>query len=82
MEIQATLKIKFGELWGSFRSCPWITCKQSHCRSLAGRYFYETENVLWAGFGPVGNTEKIKCWADYEQLLRTFFYVIIGKKNV
>jgi hypothetical protein len=25
--------------------------------------------VIWAGFGPIGNTEK-KVWADYEQLLR------------
>ena len=28
-----------------------------------------TEIEIWAGFGPVGNTEK-KNWADYEQLLR------------
>ena len=27
-------------------------------RSRAGRHFYGTENVIWAGFGPVGNTEK------------------------
>ena len=24
----------------------------------AGRHFYGTENEIWAGFGPVGNTEK------------------------
>ena len=33
---------------------------------------YGTEIEIWAGFGPVGNTEK-KIWADYEQLLRLFF---------
>ena len=27
-------------------------------RSRAGRHFYGTENEIWAGFGPVGNTEK------------------------
>ena len=34
--------------------------------------FYGTEIEIWAGFGPVGNTEK-KNWADYEQLLRAVF---------
>ena len=27
-------------------------------RSCAGRHFYGTEYVIWAGFGPVGNTGK------------------------
>ena len=27
-------------------------------RSRAGRYFHRNENVIWACFGPVGNTEK------------------------
>ena len=27
-------------------------------KSHAGRHFYETENVIWAGFGPIGYTEK------------------------
>ena len=27
-------------------------------RNSAGRHFYGTENEIWAGFGPVGNTEK------------------------
>ena len=44
-------------------------------RSHAGRHFYGTENEIWAGFGPVGNTEK-KLGADYEQLLRVFFHVL------
>ena len=39
---------------------------KSLCRSCAGTHFYGTENVIWAGYGPIGNTEK-KVWADYEQ---------------
>ena len=27
-------------------------------RSRVGRHFYGTENKIWAGFVPVGNTEK------------------------
>ena len=49
-------------------------------RSPAGRHFYETKSVIWAGSGPVGNTEKI-IWADYEQLLRAFFLCFHGQKN-
>jgi hypothetical protein len=30
----------------------------SLCRSCAGRHFYGTENVIWASFGPIDNTEK------------------------
>ena len=37
-------------------------------RSHAGRHFNETENVIWAGFGPIGSTEK-KLEADYEEVL-------------
>ena len=48
-------------------------------RSRAGIYFYGTENEIWAGFRPVGNTEK-KMGADYEQLLMVvFFHVFRGK---
>jgi hypothetical protein len=31
---------------------------KSFYRSRAGRHFYGTENEIWAGFGPDGNTEK------------------------
>ena len=31
--------------------------------------FYGTGIEIWAGYGPIGNTEKI-VWDDYEQLLR------------
>ena len=40
--------------------------------------FYGTEIEIWAGFGPVGNTEK-KNWADYEQLLRAVFLCFQGQ---
>ena len=36
--------------------------------------FYGTDIEIWAGFGSVRSTEK-KCWADYEQLLRVFFFM-------
>ena len=38
---------------------------------------YGTEIEIWAGFGPVGYTEKIN-WANYEQLLRAVFHVFMG----
>ena len=31
-------------------------------RSRARRHFYGTENVIWVGFGPIGNTEKKYFW--------------------
>ena len=31
---------------------------KSLCRSRVGRHFYGTENKIWAGFVPVGNSEK------------------------
>ena len=42
----------------------------------AGSHLYGTEKVIWAGFGPVGKTEKKM--ADYEQLLRAFFSCFQG----
>ena len=36
------------------------TPAKSLYRSRAGRHFFETENMIWAGFGPIGNTEKKK----------------------
>jgi hypothetical protein len=43
-------------------------------KSCAGRLLFctRTENVIRAGFGPVGSTVK-KVWANYEQLLRAIF---------
>ena len=57
-----------------------MTVSKSLYRSRAGRYFYGTENVIWAGFGPVGNTEKI-IWANYEQLLRAVFSWFYGQNK-
>ena len=42
--------------------------------------FHGTEIEIWAGFGPVGNTEK-KIWADYDQFLRAVFSCIQGQKK-
>ena len=42
--------------------------------------FYGTEVEIWAGFGPVGNTENIFL-ADYEELLRAVFSCFHGQKN-
>ena len=39
--------------------------------------FYGTGIEIWAGFGPVGITEK-KIWADCEQFLTRFFNVFRG----
>ena len=40
--------------------------------------FYGTGIEIWAGFGPVGITEK-KIGDDYEQRLRPFFSCFHGK---
>ena len=45
-------------------------------RNHAGRHLYGTENIIWAGFGLIGNTEK-KIWTDYEQLFGAFFLKIL-----
>ena len=37
------------------------------------------EIEIWAGFGPVGSTEK--SWADYEQNLRSVFMFSWAKKD-
>ena len=33
----------------------------------------------FAGFGPIGSTEKKRVWADYEQLLMVFFSCFQGQ---
>ena len=48
---------------------------KSFYKSCAGRHFYGTENEIWAGLGPVGNTEKKGLgllWATFEDLLFMF----------
>ena len=48
--------------------------------SRAASNFYRTGIEIWAGFGPVGNTEKT-IGADYEQLLRSVFSCSQGQKH-
>ena len=43
--------------------------------------FYGTEIEIWAGFGPVGITEK-KNWVHYEQLFRPVFSSFHGQKKI
>ena len=50
-------------------------------RSHTGRHFYGTENVIWAGFVPVGSVEKKvvgQLWATFEGIFSCFQ----GQKNV
>ena len=58
-----------------------LTCTQSHYREVP-RFgdFYGTGIDIWAGFEPIGSTEK-KVWADYEQLLRLVFSCFQVQKN-
>ena len=42
--------------------------------------FYGTRIEIWAGFGPIGITEK-KNWTDYEQLFRPVFSCFHEQKN-
>ena len=56
------------------------TPAKSLYRSHAGRHFYGTENEIWAGFGPVGNTEKKiggQLWVTFEG----GFFMFSGAKN-
>ena len=55
---------------------------QSHyIEVMQGDIFMERENVFWAGFGPIGNTEKKSTWANYEQLFRAVFSCFQGQKK-
>ena len=47
-------------------------------RNRAGRHFYGTENEIWAGFGPVGNTEK-KFGLIMSNFWGCFFHVFMGQ---
>ena len=42
---------------GIFYQNAWMQAKSLY-RSRAWRHFYGTENVISAGLGPIGNTEK------------------------
>ena len=59
-----------------FLKSVWAAAKDIIEKSPGGRFlriFFE----IWAGFGPVGNTEK-KIWVNYEQLLRLVFSCFYG----
>ena len=49
-------------------------------RSRAGRHFYGTENEIWAGFGPVGDTEK-KNWGPIMTNFWGGFFMFSWAKN-
>ena len=51
-------------------------------RSCTGRHLYGTENVIWAGFGPIGNTEKKKLGPIMINFWQRFFHVFGCKKNL
>ena len=44
--------------------------------------FYKIGIEIWTGFGPAGITEKKKIGANYEQLLRAFFFMFAGSKEI
>jgi hypothetical protein len=49
-----------------------VGCQHIQAKSLYKRdIFYDTENVIWARVGMNGST----VWADFEQLLRTVFFM-------
>ena len=58
---------KFHRMFHGTVSCAKLGIKVIIEKSRDGR-FYRTGIEIWAGFGPVGSTEK-NIWADYEQLL-------------
>ena len=87
LAVLASRQITNGSQNSDFLNFPvirwFITRKQmlipkSLYRNCAGRQFYGTENVIWAGFGLVGNTEKYVRLIMSNFWLR-FFYVIMGK---
>ena len=49
-------------------------------KSRGGKY-YGTGIEIWAGFGPVGITEKKTILANYEQLLKPIFSSFCGQKK-
>ena len=60
-------------------STVYICAKSLYYISHGFSNFYGTEIEIWAGFGPVGITEKTFL-VNYEQLFRAVFYVFMGKR--
>ena len=48
-------------------------------RSHAGRHFNETENVIWAGFGPIGSTAQpnLLLGTTFDGIFYMFFWAIL-----
>jgi hypothetical protein len=51
-------------------------------RSRAGRHFYGTENEIWAGFGPVGNTEEKNCGLIMSNFFEGVFFMFSEAKKL
>ena len=75
-----TMPLEMETLWELIANSVVMQAKSLYI-SRAVSNFYGTEIEIWAGFGPVGNTEK-KIVADYEQLLRVFFSCFRGQKKI
>ena len=60
-------------------STVYICAKSLYYISHGLSNFYGTEIEIWAGFGPVGITEK-KIGADYEQLSKAVFFMFLRGK--
>ena len=56
-------------------------CTKSLYISCAADNFYGTDIEIWAGFGPVGSTEK-KIGTYYEQFLKAVFLIFSWTKNI
>ena len=74
-----TMPLEMETLWELIANSVVMQAKSLNI-SHAVSNFYGTEIQIWAGFGPVGNTEK-KIVADYEQLLRVYFSCFRGQKR-
>ena len=67
-------------IYAIVKQCRHSVQPKSFYISCAVSNFYGTEIEIWAGFGPVGNTET-KIGVDYEQILRAVFSCFHGQKN-
>ena len=77
------------KLYGS-QSCKFVvktlSIKNSHTQSYyievaQEDIFMEQKNVIWAGFGPIGNAEKKKFGPIMSNFWGRFFNVFMGEKK-
>jgi hypothetical protein len=59
-----------------------VVWTKSLYRSRAGRHFYGTENEIWAGFGPVGNTEEKNCGLIMSNFFEGVFFMFSEAKKL